>query len=72
MSYGLGASFSGTEFTDEVTLAPGLVVSGQSIGVASKVSPLIVTHFQKNKIVDNILFSPLASAVSTVSLGMIS
>ena len=29
------ASFSGTEFTDQVTLASGLVVSSQSIGVAS-------------------------------------
>lgn len=29
-------SFSGTEYTDQVTLASGLVVSGQSIGVASE------------------------------------
>ncbi|PSR70558.1 hypothetical protein PHLCEN_2v13597 [Hermanssonia centrifuga] len=34
VSYGSG-SFSGTEFTDTVTLAPGLVIQGQSIGVAS-------------------------------------
>jgi cathepsin E len=34
VQYGSG-SFSGTEFTDTVTLAPGLVISGQSIGVAS-------------------------------------
>ncbi|KAJ7643871.1 acid protease [Roridomyces roridus] len=34
VSYGSG-SFSGTEFTDEVTLAPGLVIQKQSIGVAS-------------------------------------
>nr|GAT57455.1 aspartic proteinase [Mycena chlorophos] len=34
VTYGSG-SFSGTEFTDEVTLAPGLVISKQSIGVAS-------------------------------------
>ena len=35
VSYGSG-SCSGTEFTDQVTLASGLVVSSQSIGVASK------------------------------------
>lgn len=31
-------AFSGTEFTDTVTLAPGLVIPAQSIGVASTVS----------------------------------
>ncbi|KAJ7511570.1 aspartic peptidase domain-containing protein [Mycena galericulata] len=35
VSYGSG-SFSGTEYTDTVTLAPGLVITKQSIGVASK------------------------------------
>ncbi|KAF7980596.1 hypothetical protein HWV62_37360 [Athelia sp. TMB] len=34
VSYGSG-SFSGTEYTDTVSLAPELVVQGQSIGVAS-------------------------------------
>ncbi|KAI0299092.1 aspartic peptidase A1 [Multifurca ochricompacta] len=34
VTYGSG-SFSGTEFTDTVTIGPGLVVPGQSIGVAS-------------------------------------
>jgi cathepsin E len=34
VTYGSG-SFSGTEFTDTVTIAPGLVISKQSIGVAS-------------------------------------
>ncbi|KZT43813.1 acid protease [Sistotremastrum suecicum HHB10207 ss-3] len=34
VTYGSG-SFSGTEFTDTVTLASGLVIPGQSIGVAS-------------------------------------
>ncbi|KAF9486586.1 aspartic protease [Pholiota conissans] len=34
VTYGSG-SFSGTEFTDTVTLASGLVISKQSIGVAS-------------------------------------
>jgi len=34
VTYGSG-SFSGTEFTDTVTLAPGLVIPAQSIGVAS-------------------------------------
>ncbi|KAJ6483899.1 aspartic peptidase A1 [Mycena vulgaris] len=34
VSYGSG-SFSGTEFTDQVTLASGLVIPKQSIGVAS-------------------------------------
>ncbi|OBZ71216.1 Polyporopepsin [Grifola frondosa] len=34
VSYGSG-SFSGTEYTDTVTLAPGLVIESQSIGVAS-------------------------------------
>ncbi|KAJ7897160.1 aspartic peptidase A1, partial [Mycena olivaceomarginata] len=34
VSYGSG-SFSGTEFTDQVTLATGLVIPKQSIGVAS-------------------------------------
>jgi hypothetical protein len=35
VSYGSG-SFTGTEYTDEVTLAPGLVIQKQSIGVASQ------------------------------------
>ncbi|KAJ7741273.1 acid protease [Mycena metata] len=35
VSYGSG-SFSGTEYIDEVTLAPGLVIQKQSIGVSSK------------------------------------
>jgi len=34
VSYGSG-SFSGTEYTDQVTLAPSLVIKSQSIGVAS-------------------------------------
>ncbi|TFK41838.1 aspartic protease [Crucibulum laeve] len=34
VTYGSG-SFSGTEFTDQVTLASGLVIPNQSIGVAS-------------------------------------
>ncbi|KAK7681605.1 hypothetical protein QCA50_015338 [Cerrena zonata] len=34
VSYGSG-QFSGTEFTDTVTLSPGLVIAKQSIGVAS-------------------------------------
>ncbi|KAH9486087.1 Polyporopepsin [Psilocybe cubensis] len=34
VGYGLG-SFSGTEYLDMVTLAPGLVIKNQSIGVAS-------------------------------------
>ena len=34
VSYGIG-SFTGTEYTDNVTLAPGLTIKGQSIGVAS-------------------------------------
>ncbi|KAH9057469.1 acid protease [Lactarius vividus] len=34
VSYGSG-SFSGTEFTDRVTLSPSLVVNSQSIGVAN-------------------------------------
>jgi len=34
VTYGSG-SFSGTEFTDTVTIGPGLVIPGQSIGVAS-------------------------------------
>ncbi|KAJ7786608.1 aspartic peptidase A1 [Mycena metata] len=37
VTYGSG-SFSGTEYTDQVTLAPGLVIAKQSIGVASKSS----------------------------------
>ncbi|KAI0253242.1 aspartic protease [Lactifluus subvellereus] len=35
VSYGSG-SFSGTEFLDTVTIAPGVVIPGQSIGAASK------------------------------------
>lgn len=35
MDYGIG-SFSGTEYTDTVTLGPGLVIKKQSIGVANK------------------------------------
>ncbi|KAF8893668.1 aspartic peptidase A1 [Gymnopilus junonius] len=34
VTYGSG-SFTGTEFTDQVTIAPGLVISKQSIGVAA-------------------------------------
>ncbi|KZT33268.1 family A1 protease [Sistotremastrum suecicum HHB10207 ss-3] len=37
VSYGSG-SFSGTEYTDTVTLGSGLVITGQSIGVASRAS----------------------------------
>ncbi|KAJ7354289.1 aspartic peptidase A1 [Mycena albidolilacea] len=37
VTYGSG-SFSGTEYTDQVTLAPGLVIPKQSIGVASNSS----------------------------------
>lgn len=39
MSYGSG-KFAGEEWTDTVTLAPGLVISTQSIGVASSSSGL--------------------------------
>ncbi|KAJ7849363.1 family A1 protease [Mycena olivaceomarginata] len=39
VTYGSG-SFSGTEYTDQVTLAPGLVIPKQSIGVASNSSGL--------------------------------
>ncbi|KAL0951624.1 hypothetical protein HGRIS_008305 [Hohenbuehelia grisea] len=35
VTYGSG-SFSGTEFTDQVTIASGLVISKQSIGVATR------------------------------------
>ncbi|KAJ6611444.1 acid protease [Mycena sp. CBHHK59/15] len=35
VSYGSG-SFSGTEYTDQVTLGTGIVIQNQSIGVASK------------------------------------
>ncbi|KLO14788.1 acid protease [Schizopora paradoxa] len=35
VSYGSG-SFSGTEFTDTVTVGPGLVITNQSIGVSSR------------------------------------
>ena len=34
VTYGSG-EFSGNEVTDTVTLAPGLVITGQSIGVAT-------------------------------------
>ncbi|KII95220.1 hypothetical protein PLICRDRAFT_48185 [Plicaturopsis crispa FD-325 SS-3] len=37
VSYGSG-SFSGTEYTDTVTISPSLVIPGQSIGVASSAS----------------------------------
>jgi hypothetical protein len=37
VTYGSG-SFSGTEFTDQVTIASGLVIPKQSIGVASRSS----------------------------------
>jgi len=37
VTYGSG-SFSGTEFTDQVIIAPGLVIPRQSIGVASRSS----------------------------------
>ncbi|KAG6840770.1 hypothetical protein C0991_004555 [Blastosporella zonata] len=37
VTYGSG-SFSGTEYTDTVTIASGLVISGQGIGVASSSS----------------------------------
>ncbi|KAJ6584084.1 acid protease [Mycena vulgaris] len=35
VSYGSG-SFTGTEYTDQVTLGPGLVIQNQSIGVSSQ------------------------------------
>ncbi|KAF9041824.1 aspartic protease [Hymenopellis radicata] len=37
VTYGSG-SFSGTEYTDQVTIASGLVITNQSIGVASRSS----------------------------------
>lgn len=37
VSYGSG-SFSGTEYTDQVTISSGLVIPSQSIGVASTAS----------------------------------
>ena len=37
-------SREGEEYTDDVTLAPGLTVSGQSIGVASSVSSCIGSY----------------------------
>ncbi|KAJ7070794.1 aspartic peptidase A1 [Mycena amicta] len=43
VTYGSG-SFSGTEFTDQVTLAFGLVISKQSIGVASRSSGFDGAH----------------------------
>ncbi|KAF8930621.1 hypothetical protein BGZ52_000891 [Haplosporangium bisporale] len=52
--------FSGTEYTDQVTLASGLVVSGQSIGVASTVKGF--------KDVDGILgLGPVDLTVGTLS-----
>ncbi|KAF8879842.1 aspartic protease [Infundibulicybe gibba] len=41
VTYGSG-SFSGTEFTDTVTIAPGLVIPGQSIGVAATVTGQLI------------------------------
>ncbi|KAF9055852.1 aspartic protease [Panaeolus papilionaceus] len=59
VTYGSG-SFSGTEFTDTVTLASGLVIPGQSIGVAST-----STGFQG---VDGILgIGPVDLTVDTLS-----
>ncbi|KJA23239.1 hypothetical protein HYPSUDRAFT_138000 [Hypholoma sublateritium FD-334 SS-4] len=59
VTYGSG-SFSGTEFTDEVTLASGLVIQNQSIGVASK-----ATGFEG---VDGILgIGPVDLTTGTVS-----
>jgi hypothetical protein len=59
VTYGSG-SFSGTEFTDTVTLGTGLVIKGQSIGVASK-----ATGFQD---VDGILgIGPVDLTTGTVT-----
>ncbi|KAF7307218.1 Aspartic proteinase [Mycena indigotica] len=59
VSYGSG-SFSGTEYTDTVTLAPGLVIPNQSIGVASRSSGFSGT--------DGILgLGPVALTVGTLT-----
>ena len=52
---------SGTEFVDTVTLGD-LIVTEQSIGVASNVSK----NYVKNRLYSR-LYSPLGSKVSTVS-----
>ncbi|KAJ7715163.1 aspartic peptidase domain-containing protein [Mycena maculata] len=60
VTYGSG-SFSGTEYTDTVTLAPGLVINEQSIGVASTSSGF-------NSGVDGILgIGPVDLTAGTVS-----
>ena len=57
----------GTEYIDEVTIAPDLVISEQSIGVASKVNWIFYPS------VDHLIFYTkyrcLISMASTVSLG---
>ncbi|KAJ7451640.1 acid protease [Mycena latifolia] len=59
VSYGSG-SFTGTEYTDQVTLGPGLVIQKQSIGVSSK-----ATGFND---VDGILgIGPVDLTTSTVA-----
>jgi hypothetical protein len=61
VTYGSG-SFSGTEYTDTVTLSPSLVINNQSIGVASR-----ATGFDG---VDGILgVGPVGLTVGTLSPG---
>jgi pepsin A len=63
VSYGSGGSFSGEEYTDTVSLSPGLVVEQQSIGVASSSTGL-------GPGVDGILgLGPVDLTVGTLSSG---
>ncbi|KAG6877491.1 hypothetical protein C0993_006761 [Termitomyces sp. T159_Od127] len=60
-------SFSGTEFTDTVTIANGLVIPEQSIGVASRVGLLLVSLYLP---LTASSISRQASKESMVSLGI--
>ncbi|KAJ7865374.1 family A1 protease [Mycena olivaceomarginata] len=65
VSVGYGSGFfSGTEYTDQVTLAPGLVICKQSIGVASRSSGFSGT--------DGILgIGPVGLTSGTISTGQL-
>ncbi|ORX73510.1 aspartic proteinase from Irpex Lacteus [Basidiobolus meristosporus CBS 931.73] len=67
VTYGSG-SFSGTEFSDTVTISPGLVVQSQSIGTGSTVPTVVDNLFSQGTIPSNVFslsFEPSTSLTST-------
>ena len=59
--------YVGTEYIDQITIAPGLVIPQQSIGVASQVICIFEPFFKS--LIFHANFSQQVSMALTVSLG---